>query len=67
MNNNYLKNQPNNPIKKTTLNSIDPNDINLDETMESDSLTEIYNIIKGELDLIGKIIYLYTYFLTLTV
>lgn len=52
MKNNLVISQTN----KKTINSIEQND-NLDETLESDSLTEIYNIIKGELDLIGKFSY----------
>ena len=54
MNNNYFINDKITQ-HKTTINSIEQNDINLDETLESDSLTEIYNIIKGELDHIGNI------------
>ncbi len=44
----------NNFISKNTLILSLENDIGLEESTEVDSLTEIFNIIKGELDLIGN-------------
>ena len=57
MNNNYLTTPINPDRKKTnTLQEQTSHDLSIEDSSEVDSLTEIFNIIKSELDLIGNII-----------